>query len=59
MGEKVELKSAYVDADDVVLDPTKVEDSVIERMPQPTGWRILCLPYRKSRKTKGGIVLTT
>ena len=58
MGEKVELKSAYVDPDDVVLDPTKVEDSVIARMPQPTGWRILCLPYRKSQKTKGGIVLT-
>jgi len=58
MGKKVELKSAYVDPDDVVLDPTKVEDSVIERMPQPTGWRILCLPYRKSQKTKGGIVLT-
>jgi|TARA_B100000073_G_scaffold348404_1_gene367000 co-chaperonin GroES (HSP10) len=58
MEDKVELQSAYVSPDDVVLDPTKVEGSVLERMPQPTGWRILCLPYRKAQTTKGGIVLT-
>ena len=27
-------------------------------MPQPTGWRILLLPYQGKRTTEGGIVLT-
>ena len=26
-------------------------------MPQPTGWRILVLPYAGKAKTKGGIIL--
>ena len=42
----VELSSAYVEPDEVVLDPTKLDDSVLDRMPQPTGWKILVLPYR-------------
>lgn len=55
--DKAELSAAYVDPEDVVLDPSKLEKSVLERMPQPTGWRILCLPYRARPKTKGGIIL--
>ena len=59
MGEsKVELATAYVEPEEVVLDPTKLEGSVLERMPQPTGWKILVLPYRGQGKTKGGIHLT-
>ena len=27
-------------------------------MPQPTGWRILVLPYGGLKKTKGGIILS-
>ena len=56
--EKVKLASAYVDPEDIVLDPEKIEESVLERMPQPTGWKILVLPYRGKGKTKGGIALT-
>ena len=44
----VELSSAYVEPDEVVLDPTKLDDSVLDRMPQPTGWKILVLPFRGS-----------
>ena len=36
---------AYVDQDDRVLDPTILDQSVLDRMPQPTGWRMLVLPY--------------
>ena len=54
----VELSSAYVEPDEVVLDPTKLDDSVLDRMPQPTGWKILVLPYRGKGVTKGGILLT-
>jgi co-chaperonin GroES (HSP10) len=33
-------------------------DKVLERLPNPTGWRILVLPYKGQGKTKGGILLT-
>ena len=49
------LDDAY-DADGN-FDPDKVSESVIDRIPKPTGWRIAILPYRGSEKTKGGIVL--
>ena len=58
MNTKVELASAYVDPDEVVLKPENLDKSVLERMPQPTGWRILVLPYRGRGMTKGGIALT-
>jgi|TARA_R100001530_G_scaffold19932_2_gene16715 co-chaperonin GroES (HSP10) len=58
MEAKVELATAYVEPDDVVLDPDKLDGTALERMPQPTGWRILVLPYRAKNQTKGGIVLT-
>ena len=32
-------------------------DKVLERLPDPTGWRILVLPYKGQGKTKGGIIL--
>jgi co-chaperonin GroES (HSP10) len=43
MPEPETVLSAYVDADDRVLDPTLLEQSVLDRMPQPTGWRMLVL----------------
>jgi co-chaperonin GroES (HSP10) len=33
-------------------------EKVIERLPNPTGWRILVLPYKGQGKTKGGVILT-
>jgi chaperonin GroES len=29
----------------------------IDKMPQPTGWRILILPYKGKKKTEGGVYL--
>jgi Co-chaperonin GroES (HSP10) len=40
-----------------VLNPDAIEKSLLERMPTPTGWRILILPYRGKGKTEGGIYL--
>lgn len=39
------------------LDVAKIEQSVLDRIPQPTGWRIVILPYRGAEKSKGGIVI--
>ena len=33
-------------------------DKALERLPNPTGWRILVLPYKGQGKTKGGILLS-
>lgn len=39
------------------IDPNKMDEGVLERIPVPTGWRIVVLPYRPPPTTKGGIVL--
>lgn len=39
------------------LDVSKIEQSVMDRIPKPTGWRIIILPYRGAEKSKGGIVI--
>ena len=51
------VAEAYVDIEDRVLDPEKLDASILDRMPQPTGWRMLVLPYAGKVKTKGGILL--
>jgi co-chaperonin GroES (HSP10) len=42
------------------LDAKSVSEntSLLERLPSPTGWRILVLPYAGPKKTKGGVILT-
>lgn len=49
------LDDAYTE--DGSLDVQKLESSVLGRVPKPTGWRIVLLPYRGAEKTRGGIVL--
>ena len=51
------IDNSYVESESRVLDPTKVNKSMIERMPNPTGWRMLILPYRGKAKTDGGIYI--
>ena len=48
---------AYVNADDKVLDPSLLDKSLTDRLPQPTGWRILVMPYQGKSKTEGGIII--
>tara|TARA_R110002020_G_scaffold226996_1_gene437609 strand:+ start:666 stop:1100 length:435 start_codon:yes stop_codon:yes gene_type:complete len=52
-----EVGSAYVDNQDRVLEPSLLDKSLLERLPQPTGWRILVMPYQGTLKTKGGLHL--
>lgn len=46
---------SYADAVEGTEDSIKLP--VLERLPQPTGWRILILPYRGQGKTKAGVLL--
>jgi len=55
--QPVKENPAYVKESARVLDPTLLEKSLIDRMPQPTGWRILILPYAGKAVTEGGIHL--
>lgn len=64
LAEKVDLeaategvKSLYKAPQPKVLDPDAMETSLLERMPQPTGWRMLILPYRGKETTEGGIYI--
>ena len=36
----------------------KKDRKELEKLPSPVGWRILVLPFRADKKTKGGILLT-
>ena len=39
------------------LNPEMIGKTPLDRMPNPTGWRILILPYQGKAKTAGGIFL--
>ena len=58
MAKSETVLDAYVDQDERVLDPTILEQSALDRMPQPTGWRMLVLPYGGKKTSDGGILLT-
>ena len=45
--ESSSLDSAYVASEERVLDPNLLEQPLLDRLPQPTGWRVLVMPYQK------------
>lgn len=51
------LKDLYVPKTERVLDPSKADESLLARMPAPTGWRMMILPYRGKGRTQGGVHL--
>ena len=51
------ISQAYKEKSERVLDPDSIGDSLLGRMPSPTGWRLLMLPYRGKGKTESGIYL--
>jgi co-chaperonin GroES (HSP10) len=64
--EVPKLKEALLDAykskeeTQTYLDAKSISENVslLERLPTPTGWRLLVLPYAGPKKTKGGIILS-
>jgi len=53
----VNVNSAYINPDNLVLDPNLLDKPLLDRMPVPTGWRLLVLPYKGKGKTEGGVFL--
>ena len=56
--EVPKLKTALLDKIEAEKKPekdlSKTEDS---KLPEPTGWRLLVLPFKMKEKTKGGLLL--
>jgi len=55
------LEEKYQTASDLTadkkhLDPETIEDQR-DQLPDPSGWRILVLPFTPKEKTKGGIII--
>jgi chaperonin GroES len=46
---------AKEDKEQKTYDRLKSKES--DRLPQPTGWRMLLLPFKMNEKTKGGLIL--
>ena len=55
--ETLSAEKAYVEQGQRVLDPSLIDKSLKERLPQPTGWRVLVMPYAGKSKTDGGIYI--
>ena len=54
------LLDAYKAKEEVetVLDPKAIKQSTLDKLPSPTGYRLLVLPFAGPKKTKGGIYLS-
>jgi|TARA_R110000850_G_scaffold18008_6_gene54795 co-chaperonin GroES (HSP10) len=52
------LALAYTAEQNRVLDPELLDKTAMERLPVPTGYRVLVMPYKGRAKTEGGIILT-
>jgi hypothetical protein len=40
------------------LEPEDIQESALEQLPNPTGWRLLVLVHSGAKRTKGGILLS-
>jgi len=54
------LLDAYKAKEEIetVLDPKAIDKSTLDKLPTPTGYRILVLPFAGPTKTKGGLFLS-
>ena len=51
-----DLGKSFKEAEDKnTIDPSTMDASVMDRLPQPVGYRLLVIPYYPPAKTKGGI----
>ncbi len=51
------VEKAYVPSSDRVLDPGLLQKDLVDRLPQPSGWRLLVMPFQGAEKTQGGLYI--
>ena len=52
------LEEKYKQDDAKVVRAENISESLIDNLPNPSGWRILVLPFTPKDKTKGGIIFS-
>ena len=52
-----EKKEEKKEIEKKTLDAQNITKSEIDKLPQPTGWRLLVLPFVMPEKSKGGIII--
>ena len=55
--QKKRKEKPYVKKEERILDPSLIDKSFKERLPQPTGWRILVAPYQGKEVTDKGVII--
>ena len=50
-------QSSILTPNNDLIGVKKSEKKEEPKLPQPTGWRLLVLPFKMEEKTKGGLVL--
>lgn len=53
--EGAPVDDVYVSSADRVLDPNLIKQELVDRLPQPSGWRLLVMPFQGVAKTQGGL----
>jgi len=51
------LEEKYKEENEKTVRADNISESLIDSLPNPTGWRILVLPFTPKDKTKGGILI--
>ena len=51
------ISEAYVNPEEKELDTSLLDASVIDRLPNPSGYRLLVFPSKQKSKSEGGIEL--
>ena len=51
------LEEKYKEENEKSVRADNISESLIDSLPNPTGWRILVLPFTPRDKTKGGILI--
>ena len=59
------MKNTQETSSTSTIDTPKIKSALLDKyedesakLPKPTGWRIIVLPYKAKEKTKGGIILS-
>ena len=56
--EKYDKETKEKEDKRLTADKVKSDKSLLDKLPNPTGYRMLVLPHAGARKTKGGILLS-
>ena len=52
------LEEKYKEENQKTVRAENISESLIDNLPNPSGWRLLVLPFTPKDKTKGGIIIS-